>query len=193
MSTHEPADGADTPAAAPEADHESLDLRSLERLSVDQEFSDFYRRTICGLTGFLVNQGASLPDAADIAQDAMTKAYRSWTGLLTPRAWVHTVASRLYIRRVTEVREVPVDPPPEPASRLLRPSAVAEWEAQHDALQWVKALPPRQRQVLAWTISEFTPTEIAKELGLTPEAVRASLKKARDTITGNNAHGEEEQ
>jgi RNA polymerase sigma-70 factor (ECF subfamily) len=186
-------DGADSHAAAPKAGDSELDRRSYERLSIDEEFSNFYRKTIRGLTGFLVNQGASLPEAADIAQDTMMKAYRSWTGLRTPRAWVHTVASRTYIRRVTEVREEPVDPLPEPTSRLLRPDAAAEWEAQQEAVQWVKALPPRQRQVLAWTISEFTPTEIAEQLGMTPEAVRASLKKARRTIAESITHGEEEQ
>ncbi|WP_369036274.1 RNA polymerase sigma factor [Streptomyces adonidis] len=193
MNTHDPADGADPRAAAPEADHVALDQRIHERLTLDEEFSDFYRRSIRDLTGFLVNQGASLPEAADIAQDTMTKAYRGWTGIRTPRAWVHTVASRAYIRQATQAREEPVDPLPEPMSPLLRPNAVAEWEARHDVLQQVKALPPRQRQVLAWTISEFTPSEIAEQLGLTPEAVRASLKKARRAFTRSIIDGEEEQ
>ncbi|WP_157968629.1 RNA polymerase sigma factor [Streptomyces geranii] len=193
MNTHEPADGVDPRAAAPEADHAALDRRIHERLTLDEEFSDFYRRTIRDLTGFLVNQGASLPEAADIAQDTMTKAYRGWTGIRTPRAWVHTVASRAYIRQATRVREEPADPLPDPLSPLLRPNAVAEWEARHDVLRQLPALPPRQRQVLAWTISEFTPSEIAEQLGLTSDAVRASLKKARRAIAAMIAHGEEEQ
>ncbi|MFI0235784.1 RNA polymerase sigma factor [Streptomyces sp. NPDC016845] len=185
MSTHEPAEGTEPSAAAAAAatGHRVPDRRSPQRLSMDQEFSVFYRSTVRGLTGFLVNQGASLPQAADIAQDTMLQAYRNWTALRTPRAWVHTVASRAYIRQVADVREEPVDPPPELASRLLRPNAVEEWEAWHTALQWVRALPPRQRQVLAWSISGFTPTETAEELGLSPGAVRASLQKARRTIT----------
>ncbi len=190
MSTREPADGTDPRAAAHE-DH-ALGHRSRERLAVDGEFSDFYRKNIRGLIGFLVNQGASLTEAADIAQDTMTVAYRRWNDLRSPRAWVHTVSSRAYIRRFAEVREEPVDPLPEPTS-LLRTNAVAEWEARHDVLEQMKALPPRQRQVLAWTISEFTPKEIAGQLGMTPEAVRASLKKARQAIAKNVAHGEEEQ
>jgi RNA polymerase sigma-70 factor (ECF subfamily) len=105
---------------------------------------------------------------------------------------VHTVAWRAYIQRVAAVREEPVDPPPELTSLLLRPNAVTEWETWHDALQWMNALPPRQRQVLAWTISSFTPAEIAEQLGMTPEAVRASLKKARRAITRNIKQGEEE-
>ncbi|MFF4442387.1 RNA polymerase sigma factor [Streptomyces sp. NPDC001621] len=193
MSAHEPVDGADSQAAAPEACHGELSRRSYERLSVEEEFSDFYRGTISALTGFLVNQGASLSDAVDIAQDTMLQVYQKWTEVRTPRAWVHRVASRAYIRRATEVREEPLDPLPESTSRLLRRDAVAEWEAQHDALKWVEALPPRQRQVLAWTISGFTPAEIAEELGLTPEAVRASLKKGRRTIAGSITPGKEEQ
>ncbi|MFF4902852.1 sigma factor-like helix-turn-helix DNA-binding protein [Streptomyces sp. NPDC001068] len=46
-----------------------------------------------------------------------------------------------------------------------------------------KSTPARQRQVLAWTLSEFTPAEIAEQLNMTPEAVRASLKKARRAAT----------
>ncbi|WP_331767827.1 sigma factor-like helix-turn-helix DNA-binding protein [Embleya sp. NBC_00896] len=41
------------------------------------------------------------------------------------------------------------------------------------------ATPPRQRQVLAWTLAGFTPSEIAQELGLTSDAVRANLMKGR--------------
>jgi hypothetical protein len=84
-----------------------------------------------------------------------------------------------HIRRASDVREDPVDQLPEPTSLLPQPDAIAEWEARHDMLQLVKKLPCRQRQVLAWTLSSYTPSEIAEQLGLTSEAVRASLKKAR--------------
>ncbi|MGW0711017.1 RNA polymerase sigma factor [Streptomyces sp. NPDC002643] len=195
MSTREPADETGAEAAelaAPETDLDAFGRTRRERLAVDREFSAFYRETVRGLVGFLVNHGASLPDAADIAQDTMARAYRRWTGLRTPRAWVHKVASRAYIRHVVEVREEPVDPPPQQPSPLLRRDAVADWEACHDVLRQVRRLPHRQRQVLAWTISEFTPTEIAEELGMTPEAVRASLRKARRAIAGNVEEGEEQ-
>ena len=160
---------------------------------MDEDFSAFYRETTKKLIGFLVNHGATLPMAADITQDTMAKAYGRWIELREPRAWVHTVASRAYIREATKVREDPVDQVPEPTSLLPRPDAVAEWETRHDTLQLVKKLPYRQRQVLAWTLSGYTPAEIAEQLELTPEAVRASLKKARRAIAGHITQGQEEQ
>ncbi|GGR46147.1 sigma factor-like helix-turn-helix DNA-binding protein [Streptomyces netropsis] len=54
------------------------------------------------------------------------------------------------------------------------------------------SLPYRQRQILAWTLSGYTPSEIAQQLELTPEAVRASLKKARRTLAEYIRQGEEE-
>ncbi|MFE4492462.1 RNA polymerase sigma factor [Streptomyces niveus] len=155
------------------------------RLASDAEFSSFYRGTIRELTGFLINQGAALPVAADIAQDTMTKAYRRWTDIRQPRAWVHTVASRALIRRIADLREDPVGQLPEPTSLLAVTDPVTEWETQYDALRLLTVLPPRQRQVLAWTLNGFTPSEIAEHLGLTAEAVRASLKKARRTAAAH--------
>ncbi|MBT2225658.1 hypothetical protein KLK06_07315 [Nonomuraea sp. NEAU-A123] len=61
----------------------------------------------------------------------------------------------------------------------------------------LRGLPHRQRQVLAWTFSGYTPAEIADQLGMTPNAVSASLKKARRaaikhlTDAGYFATGEE--
>jgi DNA-directed RNA polymerase specialized sigma24 family protein len=58
----------------------------------------------------------------------------------------------------------------------------------------MRLLPPRQRQVLAWTFDGFKPSEIAAELGLKPEVVRANLKKARHAIVAHlDRAGEEER
>ena len=35
---------------------------------------------------------------------------------------------------------------------------------------------------MAWTLDGYTPAQIANELGITAEAVRSSLKKARRTL-----------
>ncbi|KIF79136.1 hypothetical protein QR77_24920 [Streptomyces sp. 150FB] len=146
---------------------------------MDEEFSSFYRATVPELIGFLINNGASLPVAADLAQDTMIKAYQRWTEIGHPRAWAHTVASRALGRRIADVREQPVDHVPEPTSLLPDPGAAAEWEVRHDVRPLLDSLPPRQRQIMAWTLNGWTPSEIADELSMNPEAVRASLKKAR--------------
>jgi RNA polymerase sigma factor (sigma-70 family) len=67
---------------------------------------------------------------------------------------------------------------------LLLPASVdaANWEEHHEILRLLNMLPPRQRQVVAWTFDGYSPAEIANELRITPEAVRASLFKARRTL-----------
>src|SRR5690242_17126562 len=59
-----------------------------------QEFSTFYQNEVGALTGFLLYLGASLADAADIAQETMIDAFRSWSSVRQPGAWTRTVASR---------------------------------------------------------------------------------------------------
>ncbi|GAB2910001.1 RNA polymerase sigma factor [Streptomyces mayteni] len=194
MSDPDPVDGLDHPAAAAAAARPgALSERDHARYLVDEKFSAFYRSTIRKLVGFLINHGATLPVATDIAQDTMVKAYQRWSEITQPQAWVHTVASRALVRKIADIREDPVEQMPEPTSLLPRPDAVVEWEVRHDTLRMLVTLPPRQRQILAWTLSGYTPTEIAGQLSLTPEAVRASLKKARRTAAAYIKATEEEQ
>jgi DNA-directed RNA polymerase specialized sigma24 family protein len=62
---------------------------------------------------------------------------------------------------------------------LARPDAIEEWETRHDTLPMLRSLPPRQRQVLAWSLAGFTPGDIAEHLDLPADTVRANLRKAR--------------
>ncbi|MEV2255863.1 sigma-70 family RNA polymerase sigma factor [Streptomyces sp. NPDC050147] len=146
------------------------------------------------MTAFLVNQGAGVDVASDIAQEVMTDAFRCWTGIQHPKAWVYKAASHVLIRKVASVEE-PVADVPVATSLLPQPDHIAEWEAEHDALLLVRGLAPRQRQVLAWTLAGFTPTDIAEHLGLSAETVRANLKRARRNATAayRTAQGEEER
>jgi RNA polymerase sigma-70 factor (ECF subfamily) len=192
-SSPDPADGIDHPATAPAPPDHQPDVQHLLRQAKDEKFSTFYRATIRCLVGFLVNHGARVDVAADIAQDTMTTAYRSWDDIREPRAWVHTVASRALVRRIASTDEQPVEQIPEPTSLLARPDALAEFETRHDLLPLLRRLPPRQYQVLAWTLAGFTPADIAKQLDLNDEAVRASLYKARRTIAGAIKEREAEQ
>ncbi|MFE2693745.1 RNA polymerase sigma factor [Streptomyces mirabilis] len=192
MSDPHPADGTDLPAAAPlQAD--ALESRHHVQQETDEAFSAFYRETIRPLVGFLVNQGAAVHLAADIAQDTMAAAYQRWSDLRAPKAWVYTVASRALIRKIASAQEESVEEVPEPTSLLPRPDDIAEWEARHDALPLLRSLPPRQRQVLAWTLAGFTPTDIADHLSLTAENVRANLKKARRATAARLKARQEEQ
>jgi RNA polymerase sigma factor (sigma-70 family) len=61
------------------------------------------------------------------------------------------------------------------------PDAFAEWEEDHDLTALFADLPPRQRQVLDLRYRlGLTPTEIAAQLGIEPNAVHQAL---------HNGHG----
>ncbi|ROO61867.1 RNA polymerase sigma-70 factor (ECF subfamily) [Micromonospora sp. Llam0] len=143
-------------------------------------YSAFYRAEVKALVNFLLWMGAGLADATDIAQETMIEAYQSWPSIRHPRAWTRRVASRRYGRRQFG-QEVITEP--ELLSPLLSASAdLCAWEQRHDVLRLLAMLPWRQRQVMAWTFDGYQPQEIAVELEITPEAVRASLKLARRAL-----------
>jgi RNA polymerase sigma factor (sigma-70 family) len=145
-------------------------------------FNAFYQEFVPTLVAFLLWQGARLHDAADIAQDTMDQAYQYWERIENPHAWVRTVASRAYARRIASIDvENPVDEVPE-ASLLPSCVDVAAFEERHLVLRLLALLPPRQRQVMAWTYGGYKPAEIAKELQIQPAAVRSTLRKARRTL-----------
>ena len=140
-------------------------------------FTAFYRAETSGLVRFLIYLGAQLTDAADLAQDTMIDAFRQWSAIEQPRAWIRRVASRKYGRRLSSV-ELPIEAVD--GRPLLSPGRdLAEWERHQEILRVLKLLPPRQRQVIAWTFDGYQPWEIAAELGISADAVRASLKLAR--------------
>ncbi|MFE7193645.1 RNA polymerase sigma factor [Kitasatospora sp. NPDC057541] len=148
-----------------------------------EEFAYFYRTCLRRLVAFLMWQGAPAPLAAELAQDTMVKAYARWDRIQSPEAWCRRVASRELVRAFSRVEESIEDLDFEPTSLLPAPDEAMEWERQQDILNLLSGLPPRQRQVMAWTLDEYSPTEIAAELGMKPTAVRASLFKARLTVS----------
>ncbi len=171
-----PRDPPDRPAVAPPP------VRPDPPDDDDAAFSAFYRRFVPRLVAFLVWQGARLPDAADIAQDTMIKLYRRWSEIHEPEAWARRVASRALARHIASIREDPCDDPPVHSSLLPPLTNVEAWDQRHEVLRLLALLPPRQQQVLAWTLDGYTPAGIAEELGITAEAVRANLMKARRAL-----------
>ncbi|MFJ8041293.1 RNA polymerase sigma factor [Kitasatospora sp. NPDC096147] len=156
-----------------------------------EEFEDFYRNHFTRLVAFLMVQGAQLTLARDIAQETMIKAYRRWSEISRPAAWARTVSSRALIRHFSTVSEDPVETVPETRLLRLRPDELHLWEHRQDLLTLLDGLPPRQRQVLAWTLEGHTPSEIAEELRIDSAAVRASLLKARRATAAKITREEE--
>jgi len=175
------------------------------RLAAEQiaAFSAFYRADIDRLVTFLRWYGADFTESVDVAQETMMKAFQRWGTLTNPAAWVRTVASRDFIRRRVRSVEDATEEVPESksASGLLRDNtsaiAVEEQDEELRVLQLLALLPPRQRQVMAWTYDGYTPAEIAAQLStpeypLTPEAVRASLKLGRRKLAEHLGPGKDQ-
>lgn len=170
--------------AQPVTDNERLPVADTATVT---EFTVFYRESAPRLVAFLRWQGASLPDAADSAQEALTLAFQQWSTLRHPYAWCRLVASRLYTRRVATVHEQPVDDLDAVAGFPLIASGadLDAIEQRYVVVRLLDLLPARQRQVMAWTYDGATPTEIAESLRISPDAVRSNLYKARTALRGH--------
>ena len=145
------------------------------------DFGTCYRQQLPGLVWFVMSLGATAEEAADAAQAAFAAAYPVWDTIRYPQAWLRRVAQRAHCRRRSS-REVPVASAPEHAGPL---SAAGEVELRAEArevLAALAALPPGQRQVMAWHVDGFSPAEIACELGTSQAAIRQSLAKARKNL-----------
>jgi len=137
------------------------------------------------LVAFLTWQGARLTDAADLAQETMALAYQHWHTIQQPKQWARRVASRAFWRRIASIEETLVDQLPDGMPLVPPQTDVAAFEQRHEVLRLLALLPPRQRQVMAWTFDGYSPSEIAEELQITPETVRSNLRKARRALAAH--------
>lgn len=151
------------PVQAPPLGEDRLSAPGCEH---DAAFADFYREFMPSLVRFLRWQGVAFADAQNIAQDTMAQLYRHWPAVRTPAAWARRVASRRWGRQIADGHhECSVDDAVLErvgSSGLLTADEISAIEQRYDILRLLDTLPPRQRQVLAWTYEGYTPTEIAE-------------------------------
>lgn len=83
---------------------------------------------------------------------------------------------------MSKLVEEPVAELPERTALLRRLPDSDGMEHLYDLQRIIPTLPPRQRQVMCWTLAGYSPTQIAEILRITPEAARANLMKARRTL-----------
>ncbi len=151
----------------------------------DLEFAEFFRAEHKKLIRFVMAIGAGGEEAAEIAQVTFVKAFESWDAIRAPRAWIRRVAANeLAVARRAARRETPQGTLPDAPAPASAPVALAVelTEEARQVLAALQALPPRQRQVMAWVIDGFGATEIARELGVSPDSVRQSHAKARKNL-----------
>ncbi|MEU8024661.1 sigma-70 family RNA polymerase sigma factor [Micromonospora haikouensis] len=157
-------------------------LEAANQARIVEEFSAFYRGFAARLAGWLIWQGASEVDAKDVVQETMHKAYRLWKTIDNPEAWARVTASRAYAERLGKVDAIPVEDIAEHIPHTQNGCELSAADAKQDIRVALRQLPMRQRQLLAWSFEGYTPTEIAEQLHMTPEAVRSSLYKARKKL-----------
>ena len=149
----------------------------------DGEFARFFRAEHKKLIRFVIAIGAGGDEAAEIAQVAFFKAFECWDGIRAPRAWIRRVAANeLTAARRAARRETPQATLPDAPGPVSTALAVELTEEARQVLAALQALPPRQRQVMAWIIDGFGAAEIASELGVSPGSVRQSRAKARKNL-----------
>jgi RNA polymerase sigma factor (sigma-70 family) len=155
----------------------------LERVN-PAEIGAFYEREMPRLVLFVtLSTGLDIHAAADVAQSAFEKALPRWPTLRNPRAWLHRVAYREALARCEAVRrEVPVEVIPDRPERLPTALAAELRAEQRQVIAHLRGLPPKQRQVMTWTLAGFADAEIADALGLSTDAVKQSRYYARRNL-----------
>jgi RNA polymerase sigma factor (sigma-70 family) len=149
----------------------------------DVEFAQFFRAEHKKLIRFVLAIGAGGDEAVEIAQVTFFKAFEGWAVIRAPRAWIRRVAvNELTAARQAARRETPHATVPDAPVLVSTALAVELSEEARQVLAALQALPPGQRQVMAWIIDGFGAAEIARELGVSPESVRQSCAKARKNL-----------
>lgn len=150
----------------------------------DASFDGFFRRDFARLVAFLRKAGFGPEAAEDAAAEAMAQAYRCWSSLISPSAWVRKAAFRLASNQAERHRTGPTRAM---AGGWLVHSCddgeqQAEIEEQPGVLELLAQLPPRQRQVMAWRLEGFGIAEIAELMTMSEATVRSHLRHARDAL-----------
>lgn len=152
-------------------------------VTVGESFATFYAREYRPLVALTYVLSGNRALAEDLAQDAMTVAYRGWTRVSTmesPAGYLRRTAANLAAssvrRRLCEARAV---------LRLSRqPVAVAELDPP-DAEFWaaVRGLPRRQAQAVALRyVYDMSVIEVAAAMEISEGAAKAHLHRARQSL-----------
>jgi RNA polymerase sigma-70 factor (ECF subfamily) len=152
------------------------------------EFSAFYHAERIPLVRFVMLLGADPDTAEDAVQTAFTRAFPVWRTIRFPHAWLRKAAQNEYFMHCrTTARETSLDAAPERAvGGPAGISAALALEQEADTRQFLAGgiadLPPKQRQVMAWTWDGFSDTEIAEQLGDSEAAVRMNRSRAMKNL-----------
>lgn len=147
-----------------------------------RSFEEFFAERFRPLMRWLIiAETASIGEAEDAVTEAMADAFQGWAAIRSPDAWVRVAAKRHLVRARTrgrrETPEAVEDGQVSPSARGDDPAVLDEQERY--VLSVLDQLPPKQREVLAYSCDFYEPTEIAQEIGANPATVRRNLSEAR--------------
>jgi RNA polymerase sigma-70 factor (ECF subfamily) len=134
----------------------------------------------------VIYAGATETEADEAAAAAMEEVLRRWDQVSSPRAYARKAAVSHFLKekergndrirhRLVGLAEARQDG--------ALDSGLAVWEDGQWVEQLLSSLPAAQREVMAFIVDGFGPSEVAALLGKTPEAVRQNLKAARSRLT----------
>jgi len=158
--------------------------RATARAQIEKLYAAHHQEIYIYLSRMLRNEEL----AADLTQETFVKAFRAFDTLADQtraRAWLYQIAGRTALdelRRQRIVRFIPW------SGESRGTGASAEDTALHGRLsaemeRALAAVPPRQRQALLLAeIGELTGVELAETLGVSHEAARALLTRARESL-----------
>nr|WP_231935331.1 sigma-70 family RNA polymerase sigma factor [Micromonospora viridifaciens] len=142
------------------------------------EYAACFEQERLPLVKFLINRGASSQDAFDAAHQAFVEAWRRWEQIQNPRAWLRKVA----IRSLKSIAQPTTSLPERYDIADPAPTGMQLSDETSDLMKALRQLPLSQREIMAWAVDGFGPSEIAKELGVSAEAVRQALHRARQNL-----------
>jgi RNA polymerase sigma factor (sigma-70 family) len=152
------------------------------------EFEEFFKTQYPILIKLLRFFGASVEEAEDAAQTAMTDLYRQLgkgtDPVVSPAPWVRRAAHRDFVKERQRDRE---RLPREIKGGHLSPGTCADesltdWEDEQYVEQLLWKLTPTQRAVLRLVLDGVATREIADRLGKNEANIRQQLKNGRDKL-----------
>lgn len=145
------------------------------------DFELIYRGEFPRLMRYLIMAGANIHDAEDAAQYAFEQLFHKKETVLSPAAWLRTVASRRMLQMQAKNEQTLEAGHYESCS----PDASERVEFNEEAatvLVALSRLPTTQRKVAALYYDEFKINEIGEILEMTNAAVRQNLSRARQRL-----------
>lgn len=130
--------------------------------------------------------GAQPCDASECAEHALQLLTAAMSFVPQKRAWLRAEASRLFLSGAFATdKYVPDGTLLLDMSQGLSPEkSIVVQDRVQTLAKGIHALPPRQRQVIAWCFGEFDVDEAAEHLGWTEADVRKELQAARRALGG---------